>query len=231
MYHYVYLIEFNDGMKYVGVHSTNIKPELDTRYLGSGRALPERSPETCNKRILGIYPDRASAIQAEKDYIISNNCCESDEFYNIRIGSFDLHGFTKKTSKGIAAAAEKLSGRIVGKMAKEAANHLKGEQRTPAQKAGAISMREKLTGLKNPKKAHKGIENSAFVPWYYITPQGEYYEVRNETKKDFAIRHDKHPNSVLNRCRNDSEHLKAKWGQWKGWTFGNLPISKVSGAA
>ena len=39
-YHYTYLLEFSNGMKYIGCHSTNIKPDLDFNYLGSGRALP-----------------------------------------------------------------------------------------------------------------------------------------------------------------------------------------------
>lgn len=223
MYHYTYLLEFADGMKYVGVHSTHIPPELDTRYLGSGRALPPRNPKTCKKRVLATYPTREEAIEAELHYITSNQCCESDKYYNLRKTSTDLHGRTKETCAGIATTAEKLRGRKIGKMSKYAANHLKGEERTPAQKAGAKAMRKALTGKSNPATGHHGISNSGFTSWYSIDPDGNYEEHKTETKQEFAMRHGRDPQSVVNRCRPQAEHVRAIKGKWKGWLFGNLP--------
>jgi len=222
MYHYNYLLEFSDGMKYVGAHSTHISPELDTRYLGSGRRLPERSLMTCTKTILGIFPTRVEAMAAEVAYIDQNDCCKSEHYYNIRRSTTDLHGRTKFTHIGIANTAQKLRGRVVGSLSLNAANHLKGDDRTPAQQAGAKRMQQALTGTTNPDKGHKGITNSGFVPWYYVTPDGTYTEVHVETKQQFAKRYQRDPQSVVNRCRKGAEHVRAIKGKWKGWVFGNL---------
>ena len=64
-YHYVYLLKFPNNMKYVGVHSTNILPELDTCYLGSGAALPKRDSSTCVKTILKEFNTRKEAHEYE----------------------------------------------------------------------------------------------------------------------------------------------------------------------
>ena len=229
MHHYTYLITFPDGMKYVGVHSTVIRPDLDTRYLGSGRGLPERTPDSCVKTVLGTYPTRQEALTAEVDYILTHNCCESDNYYNIRKSSYDLHGKTKETVPGIARAAEKLRGRVNGPMASHAANHLTGERRTPAQKDGAMRMRKAITGTKNPDKAHKGIDNSGFAPWYYITPEGVYTEIHTTTKQDFAVSIGVPVSQIYNRFLPYIQHQEGKQGKWKHWTFGNLPKPMSTG--
>lgn len=222
MYHYTYLLEFQDGMKYIGAHSTPISPELDVRYLGSGRRLPARSLDTCIKTILATYPNRAEALAAELDYINQFDCCASEAYYNVRKVTTDLHGRTVDTHEGVARMAEKLRGRKAGPMPIHAATRLTGEDRTQAQKAGAQRMRQALTGTKNPAKGRKGITNGGFAPWYYITPQGVYTEVRDETKQQFALRHQQDPQSVVNRCRKGVAHVKAIKGKWKGWVFGDL---------
>lgn len=62
MYHYCYLLEFPDGMKYVGAKSSKLRPDLDTTYLGSGKDLPKDRHDyrhLINKTILGhLIQDR-----------------------------------------------------------------------------------------------------------------------------------------------------------------------------
>jgi len=222
MYHYTYLLEFDDGMKYVGVHSTHIKPHLDARYLGSGRMLPPRDPGSCTKTILGIHPDRCSALEAEKAYIIAHDCCNSATFYNLRVSTFDLHGRTKEDTPGIAEAAEKLRGRK-WVAPPTSAVRLKGDARTPAQKDGQARMRKALTGRKDPKKAHKGTKNSGFRPWYYITPEGEYVEVHDRTKAEVAPELGLTRRQLTHGFHHSNMHKRAKTLPRKGYTFGDLP--------
>ena len=68
MYHYVYLLEFSDGMKYIGARTIHFNPELDTKYLGSGSALPkDRTLLDCTKTILSIFDTRKEAMDFEAE--------------------------------------------------------------------------------------------------------------------------------------------------------------------
>lgn len=222
MYHYTYLLEFDDGMKYVGVHSTTVQPHLDTRYLGSGRKLPPRDSSSCTKHILGTYPDRASAVAAEVDYIDAHDCCASPEYYNVRRATFDLHGRTKDDTPGIAQTAMKLRGRTHNRDSSSCI-YLTGDDRTPAQKVGQERMRAALTGQKNPAKGRPGVKNNGFRPWYYITPEGEYVEVHDRTKAEVAPELGMTPRQIAHGFHHSNMHKRAKTLPRKGYVFGNLP--------
>ncbi len=66
MHHYTYLITYKNGLKYMGVRSSEDKPEEDN-YYGSSKHTPDVS-EVVTKEILGIYPNRSEALQAEIAY-------------------------------------------------------------------------------------------------------------------------------------------------------------------
>lgn len=222
MNHYTYLLEFPNGMKYVGVRSTHLEPVLDTCYLGSGRALPERSPSSCTKTILEQFPTREQAVQAEYEYLVKHGCCESDEYYNVRLKNYDKHGLTAADCPGIARSGTFHKGRKWN-MSLDSANLLRGDSRTPAQKAGAIKMRQALTGVKNPKKGLPGIVNNGFIPWYYISPTREYVEVYDQTKEDLAASLGFTRRQLIHGFHHSNIHQKARTLPRKGWTFGNLP--------
>lgn len=230
MYHYTYLLEFTDGMKYVGVHSTSIEPHLDSRYMGSGSALPERDSSNCHKRILGTYPDRVSALAAERDLITSRNCCASPDYYNIRVQTFDRFGRTKLTHSDAASSSLKLTGRTYVPLPSSAI-WLRGDDRTPAQKAGQVSMRKALTGVKNPDKGRSSVENSGFHPWYYETPQGVYVEVHDRTKAEVASELGLTSRQIAHGFHYSNMHKRAKTLPRKGYVFGNLPRPNDTGDA
>lgn len=214
MYHYCYLLTFPNGMKYVGAHSTHLEPHLDTSYLGSGKLLPKdrHSINKPTKKVLGVFKTREELMAFETNYIIQNSCHVSNEWYNIRTSTYDRHGesswntglkhkfkprpeFTKRYGKGY---------------------------RSPAQIAGAASMREKLTGVSNPAKGHPGIENSGFKPWYSISPLGVRTEYHDKTKQEIAAELGVTPRQLIHRFHYTNEHQPAKTKPLKGWTFGNL---------
>lgn len=104
---------------------------------------------------------------------------------------------------------------------------LKGDNQTDAQKAGRITMREKLTGVKNPLKGHPGIQSTSFVPWYYIEPNGDRHEMHSISKKDFAKQLGIPYRVFIYRFSSENEHkpmssLKSRNSKLYMWTFGNL---------
>jgi hypothetical protein len=227
MYHYTYLLLFPDEMKYVGVHSTNIQPELDTCYLGSGRALPERTKDTCTKIILAQYPTRKLAKQAESEYIRLNKCVESDEYYNQRDWNFDKHGQTATTHENIASMQHKLKGRTEKtheyiKKANEIRRQYVGENRTPAQIEGSKNTGIKQRGVSVPERGHKGTDNKAFKPWYYIDTDGFRFEIYNETKRDYAPKLGLTPRQLAHRFHYTNIDKPTKQGVCKGYIFGNI---------
>jgi len=225
MNHYLYLITFPDGMKYVGARSTNLLPELDACYLGSGKALPKRDRDTCTKQILRIFNSREELIQAEYQYIIDNDCVNSPEYYNLRSKTFDKHGIPD-TSGPLLKGRSKHTHAYIEEANKKRVLYA-GENRTPAQKH-----RDKLaTGKKlgpNPLKGHSGTDNTAFVPWYYIDSEGNYYEVLDTTKEDFAVKLGISKRQLIHRFHYSNRHKPAKVSgrvplAIQGFTFGNLP--------
>lgn len=218
MYHYVYLLEFNNGMKYVGLHSTVIKPELDTCYLGSGKALPYRTPDTCKKTILKQFESRLQAYEYEANLIQEWDCVASPNFYNLRYKTHDKYGSVLSDEH-----KKLISNTHKGRKRTEYGKKYSGAGRTPAQKDGDRRAGEKIRGTKNPAKGIPGIFNNGFIPWYYITPQGDYHEMYEITKQDFAPTIGVTPRQLIHRFHYTNEHKPAKGKPLKGWTFGNLP--------
>lgn len=221
MYHYVYMLEFPDGMKYVGVHSTKIEPKLDTCYLGSGKALPARTPQTCKKIILAEFSNREDAVAYEIEFIENNDCVGSNEWYNLRRRTHDKHGSNLSPEH-----RELISQTQRGRCREAYGKKYSGEGRTPAQRAGAERAAEKVRGTKNPSKGRFGTENEAFVPWYYIDAEGNYVEIHDIPKKDYAVRLGVTPRQLAHRFHHSNIH----WARTvkcpapiKGWAFGNLP--------
>jgi predicted GIY-YIG superfamily endonuclease len=227
MNHYLYLLTFSNGKQYIGARSTKLKPELDTLYLGSGRALPKRTPQDCNKQILKTFNSRKELIKAEIQYIIDNNCIDSDNFYNLRKCTYDRHGTTcEKTSK-ILTGRTKQTHKYIENAAKKHTAYI-GKNRTPAQIEKDKLHGDKIRGIKNKDKGHPGITNCAFIPWYYIDNAGNYYEILEETKEDFAKKLGITRRQLIHRFHYNNEHKPAKFSKKipesiRGFTFGNLP--------
>lgn len=219
MHHYVYLLEFENGKGYIGSHSTNIEPELDTRYLGSGAKLPKRNPNTCKKTIIKICNSRQDAQDYEEKMIRLNNCVESGMFYNMRYRVNDKHGSHLSDEH-----KEQIRNTQLGRCKHSSdASRLTGDERTPAQKQADTVRSVKQTGILNKAKGHTGVSNCAFKPWYYITPNGVYHEMHNETKEDAAARLGFTIRQLTHGFHRSNEHKKARTLPRKGWTFGNLP--------
>lgn len=217
MYHYAYLLTFENGMQYVGARSTHLEPHLDTTYLGSGRKLPKDRHDnrhTVTKVILACFNTREDLMEYEKNFIVQNGCCESNAWYNQRRKTHDRHGSIphNKGKSGLPSTSGKTLSQRYG-----------NGYRTPAQIAGAAAMRKKLTGVPNPLKGHSGITNTAFKAWYYITPTGEYVEVHDKTKRDLAPQLGFTERQLINAFHWTNEHKQARTLPRKGWTFGNLP--------
>lgn len=219
MYHYTYLITFPDAMQYVGMHSTTIHPELDTCYLGSGKALPPRNPQSCHKEILGIYATRQEAHDREILEILERNAVKSPKYYNLRIRTYDRHGSTlSEEHRKLISITQK------GKDRKAYGKKYSGSGRTPAQIEGTRRMRQKQLGVKNPKKGegNKGVKNHQFTPWYYITPTGEYHEVYDRLYRDVAPELGLTCRSLITAMSAENIGKQATSGKRKGWTFGKL---------
>lgn len=220
--HYVYLLTFPDGMLYVGCRSTNLKPEHDTTYLGSGKYLPKDRHdyrELIQKDILYISNSREDALNFEEQYIIQNDCVSSKNYYNKRRRVFDKKGLP---------SSNPMNSTLRAKAAKtfKKRDYTKNGNRTIAQLAHDKWCSENFKGVKNPAKGHIGITNSAFIPWYYITPEGNYVEVLDKTKEEYSelgilpftkrqLRH---------RFHYTNQHQVGKRTPFLGWVFGNLPI-------
>lgn len=223
MYHYVYQLYFPSTQKYyIGCHSTKIKPELDTCYLGSGVDLPkDRSPQTCQKIILKTFSTREKATSYEEYLIKTNDAVNSDKYYNKRLHVYDKHGQHLSEEQ-----KQKISTFFTGRKRPEYAAKYKGEGRTPAQRDGSIRAGLKLRGTKDPRKGKPGTKNTAFKPWYYITPSGEYHEVYDMTitdaaKKLFGVSYHQLDNRFI--PMNIHKPMKIKRNKLVGYTFGFLP--------
>ena len=217
-YHYVYTLQFTDGMKYIGLHSTNIKPDLDTCYLGSGSALPKgRTYQTCKKKIVQVFDNRQEAVDLEIQLIKKYDAVDSGEFYNQRLKTHDKHG-SSLTEEHKAEISKTQKGRSRALYEQK----YSGDGRTPAQKAGDKSAGDKIRGIKNPAKGLSGSTNNGFNPWYYITPEGVRVEVHSESKQDYAAKLGVTPRQLGHRFHYTNEHKEAKTLPLKGWTFGNL---------
>lgn len=220
MYHYAYLLTFPNGKKYIGARSFHLKPELDTTYLGSGKALPKDRHDyrdLVQKDILQTFNTREELMEFEKNFIKNNNCIKDESWYNLRLSTFDRHG--QKTLNFKQCKYQTTSGSTFKKRYKN--------YRTPAQIDGAARMRKALTGVSNPAKGLKGVNNNGFNPWYYITPDGQYVEVLDKTKKEMASELGFTERQLGHGFHHTNEHQCAKSMPRKGWTFGNLPRPNI----
>lgn len=220
MHHYAYLLEFKNGMKYVGARSGKVEPRLDSTYLGSGRYLPASRHENrqeVTKTILAIFNTREELIEFEENYIVNNNCVDDPNYYNKRIRVYDKHGKNHKP-RGFTEQDRLKASNTIRKR-----NYTKGANRTPAQLAHDQWCIDNFVGVKNPAKGHKGITNHAFIPWYYIDPQGNYVEVHDKTKIEKAPELGFTPRQLGHAFHYTNEHVKSNRLPRKGWTFGNLP--------
>ena len=219
MNHYAYLLTFTDGMKYIGARSTHLSPELDASYLGSGRRLPKDRLDTRNviKTILAVFQTREELMKYETFFIIQNQCVQSPDWYNMKSVTFDRHG-SIPCNKGC----------VTGPLSNDStfsatySSRYKGN-RSPAMLAAHAATAEKNRGVVNPAKGHKSISNCAFIPWYYITPDGDYIEVHDKTKRELAQSFGVTERQLINRFHQTNMHKVAKYPTLRGYVFGNLP--------
>lgn len=228
MYHYTYLITFENNMKYIGVRSCKCSIEKDS-YLGSSKIIPSKLYETCKKEILQEFSTRAEAVENEAYLHKLYDVAKSKDYYNQVCQTstkFDQQGCYKETHAHIKAISDKLSGRSAKDyqyiaIRANANKALRGCNRTAKQLANdkANSIRQK--GSKNPKKGHSSIEHPKYKPWYYITPDGVYTEVYDtilnfcNTNTWFGYK------SICNAIHNKA-HMHILRGKYKGYTFGIL---------
>ena len=255
-YNYVYIIDYPNGMKYIGVRSCNCEVK-DDEYLGSSKYIPDDIKKSGIKTILKMFNTRQEAMEYEiklhKEIDVKNH----PEYYNqcnssstkFQIGkeaaikaALTRTGRTKETHDYIlrqVKTREKYKGENRTEAQKATDKHIteaqiyadkfkrtrSGNNQTDAQKAGRITMRAKLTGVKNPAKGHPGASSTSFVPWYYIDDKGIRTEIHNISKKDFAKSLGIGYRVFIYRFSKDNEHkpmLTGKNGKLYMWTFGNL---------
>lgn len=229
MNHYTYEIEFENGMKYIGVRSCKCPIEQDS-YLGSSNVIPSELYATCTKSILNTFDTRIEALQNEIKLHKKLDIAVNPSYYNQvkqTTGKFDQQGTTKETHEHIARMAEKLKGRtkkdweyLEAKGKKSSA--LRGDKRTPAQKEADKRISQKQKGVKNPAKGNPSTNHPKFKPWYFITPEGEYYEVndsiRNFVKTDSNV-HGFTAGQLGNALANKPNYPILR-GNFKGYVFG-----------
>lgn len=207
-------------------------PEKDIKYTGSSKIIPKLIKATGIKHILKIFNTRKEAVNYESKLHYKYDVKLNTNYYNQTnqtSDKFDQQGCTAKTHKHVASMQSKLTGRTANtyeyiRNANKKRRALSGNNRTPAQILGQIKVAKTLQGTKNPKKACKGSKNGGFNEWYYITPSGKYYEVKDIPKQEYANKFNVTPRQLGHRFHHTNIHRKAKGAPLKGWTFGNLPM-------
>lgn len=228
--HYVYELQFENGMKYIGARTCDCEPENDS-YLGSSKVLTKEQLNNCKKVILAKFSTREEAIAEEirlhELYDVSSN----PNYYNLvkqTSTKFDQSGCTAETHAHVAATANKLRGRKAQdyeyiRKANEKRKSYVGDNRTQKQIEGSKKQAEAIRGTKCEAKGKQGVANNGFNPWYYITPNGEYVEVYNQTKEQFAEDKQFTARQLGHRFHYTNIHKEGRYKLFKGWTFGNLP--------
>lgn len=230
MNHYTYEIEFENGMKYIGVRSCKC-PIDDDNYLGSSKVIPPELYVTCNKTILGVFDTRVQAVQDEirrhEELDIANNPLYYNQVKQTAVG-FDQSGTTKETHKHVQAMADKLKGRTVkdyqylAEGARKSQGY-RGLSRTPKQ----LEADEKLRNAPrttNPAKGNIGDKHPRMRAWYFITPEGEYNEIHTSIRDYFntvGFPVDTNYDAILRSAR-DIGHRAVKRGPLAGYIFGYL---------
>lgn len=231
---YVYIIDYPNGMKYIGVRSCNCEIKND-KYLGSSKIIPIDIKNKGIKRILKTFKTRAEAILYERELQLKFNVKFSNEYYNQVVQTstkFDQSGCTAETHEHVMRMKLKLTGRTKEntdyiRIANEKRKMYRGENQTDLQKAGRLKQAETIRGTKNPLKGHPGASSTSFVPWYYIDNNGIKTIISNISKKDFAKSLGLSYRQLIHRFHKDNEHKKnlsvrnLNSGIY-GWTFGNV---------
>lgn len=115
-YHYCYLITNNtNGMKYFGVRTSEVAPEQDTKYMGSGTritaAMKADGKQNFSKEILMTFSDRDDAMEYEEYYMTENDCVDNPDYYNLSAkstgGRFDYHEDLKQ---GLTSSPQEKNG-------------------------------------------------------------------------------------------------------------------------
>lgn len=223
MYHYTYEITYKTGMKYIGVRSSKIKPELD-KYMGSSKHTPKKGV----KVILNTFTTRKEAV-AHEIYLhnyndVSNNLNYYNKAKQTSIG-FDTTGTKHMTSQETKDKISKShKGKIFSKEHKE--NISKSRQGLKPSKESIAKMVAKTTGQTRTeefKKSRTGTKNQAFRPWYY-EKNGITCIVNNLTIRDFAIQEKVKEKMVRTRLNKHNKNKPASKGYFKGITFGLLTL-------
>ena len=98
------------------------------------------------------------------------------------------------------------------------------ENQTTKQLEGRVKAAKTATGQKVPSRGKPGTASMLFKPWYYITPEGEYHEMRDTTITQFI----ENSNGEFKRgsvfhATSAHCHELIHAGELKGYTFGFLP--------
>ena len=174
MNHYTYEIEFENGMKYLGVRSCKCAIKEDV-YTGSSKLIPSELYATCKKHILGVFSTRIEAQQDEIRRHEELDVARNPQYYNginAKSVGFSPIGLTKERSNKVKLRADKFRA-------------YRGSSRTEAQKLADKAL-SKYKGTKNPAKGNSGTDNHQFKPWYYITPDGTYIEILTMPIRQFC---------------------------------------------
>ena len=228
--HYVYEIDYADGMKYIGARTCEGLPINDTKYMSSSKIAPKEG----TKSILRAFTSRQECIDYEAKLHKQLNVAHNVMYYNQTNQTstkFDQQGCTSESHPHIKAMADKLRGRSSSTHqyiadANKKRSQYKGDARTDAQKLGAVKVGNWNRGRKNPAKGIPGTSNNGFIPWYYITPNGDYHEMYTTTRIDFAPTIGATSRQLGHRFHYTNQHQKAgsrATAVLRGWTFGKLP--------
>jgi len=229
--HYTYEIEFENGMKYVGVRSCKKDIHKDS-YLGSSKIIPPELYATCVKRILGTFETRLLAVKEEIRLHEELDIALNINYYNQvkqTTAKFDQAGTTKETHKHIERMAEKLRGRTKEgweylEVSAKKSSALRGSNRTDSQRMGDVKSAKYNQGRKNPRKGNSGTNSAKYAPWYYITDEGMYHEIYT-TLRSYALGPDNVNNftySLLGGSITRLPHMPIMKGKFKGFVFGYL---------
>jgi hypothetical protein len=228
MYHYTYLIKFENNMKYIGVRSCKVHPSKDSNYLGSSKVIPAELYATCRKRILRLHKTRVEAIAHEIELHNRYNVAVNPKFYNQAKQTstkFDMSGCRKETHKHVQAMVDKLTGRTAKdyqyiENATKIKRTLRGANRTTKQLEADKQLVGK--GKPNPAKGNSGSNSPKFKPWYYITPDYRYIEVHTSIRKYCTEIEPTWSKSTVVYAMLNKEHEVVQKGMFKGYTFGYL---------
>lgn len=230
MNHYTYEIEFSNGMKYIGVRSCKCSIEDDS-YLGSSKVIPPELYATCVKNILKVFNTRIEALQHEiklhSELDVANNTIYYNQVNQSSV-KFNQQGTSKSTHEHIKRMADKLKDRskkeytyLEDKSKKASAR--RGSNRTEAQKKADLNLSYTQLGVCNPAKGLTGSDSPKFKPWYYITPEGKYYEVYTSIR-NFCSNNNPLPGNYrqVSHAVSARAHMPALKGSLKDWVFGYI---------